>query len=71
MIVVVTMYVSHINPSVTSALEMVQKELAAHKEMVAELRGQLTEKEFEFQVSFLLLSLILSTNKQTNTLQHI
>ncbi len=31
-------------------LEIVQKELAAHKEMVAELRAQLTEKEAEFKV---------------------
>ena len=34
----------------TSNIEILQKELAAHKEMVAELRDQLTEKEAEFQV---------------------
>ena len=33
------------------SLEIVQKELAAHKEMVAELRKQLEEKEMEFQVT--------------------
>ena len=31
-------------------VEIMQKELAAHKEMVAELRGQLKEKEEELQV---------------------
>lgn len=34
----------------TPTLEIIQKELAAHKEMVAELRDQLKEKEAEFQV---------------------
>lgn len=34
----------------TSNIEILQKELAAHKEMVAELRDQLKEKEAEFQV---------------------
>lgn len=33
-----------------SSLEIVQKELAAHKEVVAELRAQLEAKEAEFQV---------------------
>ena len=31
--------------------EILQKEVAVHKEMVAELRTQLAEKEEEFQVS--------------------
>ncbi len=35
----------------SSTLEMAQKELAAHKEMVAELRTHLIEKEQELQVS--------------------
>ncbi len=34
----------------TPSHEILMKELAAHKEMVAELRGQLEEKETEFQV---------------------
>lgn len=38
------------SPDSLSSLEIVQKELAAHKEMVTELRGQLAEKEIEFQV---------------------
>ena len=37
-------------PPLTDHLEIAQKELAAHKEMVAELRNQLAEKETEFQV---------------------
>lgn len=33
-----------------SSVEIIQKELAAHKEMVTELRTQLVEKEVELQV---------------------
>ena len=32
-------------------MDVTSKELAAHKEMVAELRSQLDEKENEFQVT--------------------
>ena len=34
----------------THILEILQKELAAHKEMVTELRAQLVEKDTELQV---------------------
>lgn len=34
-----------------TSMEILQKELVVHKEMVAELRTQLAEKEEEFQVS--------------------
>lgn len=33
-------------------LDVVSKELAAHKEMVSVLRGQLAEKENELQVQY-------------------
>ena len=33
-----------------TSVEILQKEVVVHKEMVAELRAQLSEKEQEFQV---------------------
>ena len=38
---------------VAASVEILQKEVAVHKEMVAELRTQLAEKEQEFQVSYM------------------
>ena len=38
---------------VTNTADMISKELGAHKEMVAELRKQLVEKENELQVYIL------------------
>lgn len=43
----------------TPNVEIMQKELAAHKEMVAELRGQLKEREEELQVGTATLVLVL------------
>ena len=37
---------------IAASVEILQKEVAVHKEMVAELRTQLAEKEQEFQVSY-------------------
>ena len=37
---------------VAASVEILQKEVVVHKEMVAELRTQLAEKEQEFQVSW-------------------
>ena len=39
--------------SVAASVEILQKEVVVHKEMVAELRTQLAEKEQEFQVSYM------------------
>ena len=47
-----------------TSLEILKKELTVHKEMVAELRQQLIEREQEFQVSgYTLITYYISTFK--------
>ena len=38
--------------TIAASVEILQKEVVVHKEMVAELRTQLAEKEQEFQVNW-------------------
>ena len=48
--------------SVAASVEILQKEVVVHKEMVAELRTQLAEKEQEFQVSYMYMHVTFSVH---------
>lgn len=50
-VIILTLCTLIILHDLAGSVEILQKEVIVHKEMVAELRTQLAEKEQEFQVS--------------------